>query len=120
MLTRLLKLSLGTLFFLTLGACAEKAATAPLTIAEITANTAAYVGKTVLLSGEYRDWEAGHGSPPVTRSDWILKDGTAAIYVTGKIPSGLDPQKDMGKKVTVQGIVKVKDGRVYIEAGTIK
>ncbi len=72
------------------------------------------------LSGEYRGWEAGHGSPTVTRSDWILQDETGAIYITGKAPPGFDPVKDIGKKVTVHGIVRVKDDQAYIEAEIIR
>ncbi len=89
-------------------------------IGEITLSPAEYEGKMVTVSGEYRGWESGHGSPPVTRSDWILKDETGAIYVTGKVSPGLDPVDDRGKKITVSGVVKVKDGQAYIEAETIK
>ena len=114
-------LILCTLCLLALaGGCAGRASTAPLNIGDIVANPAAYAGRTVLLSGEYRGWEAGYSSPPVTRSDWILKDATGGIYVTGKAPSGFDPAKDIGKKVTVQGTVRVKDGKAYIEAETVK
>ena len=78
-----------------------------------------YAGKTVTLSGEYRGWEPGFGSPPVTRSDWILKDETGGIYITGKAPPGLDPVEDRGTEVTVRGVVKVKDGRAYLEAESV-
>ncbi len=89
-------------------------------IADITSNPEEYEGKTVTVSGEYRGWEVGYGSAPVTRSDWVLKDETVGIYVTGKAPSGLDPVKDRGRKITVTGIVKVKDSQAYIEAKIIK
>ena len=85
-------------------------------IAEITSNPAEYEGKAVTVSGEYRGWEAGYGSPPVTRSDWILRDETGAIYVTGKAPPGLDPVEDRGKELTVYGVIRVKDDQAYIEA----
>ncbi len=87
-----------------------------ISIIDITSNPTEYEGKTVTLSGEYRGWEPGHGSPPVTRSDWVLADATGAIYVTGKVLPGLDPVKDIGKKITVHGIVRVKDNQAYIEA----
>lgn len=74
----------------------------------------------VTVSGEYRGWEAGYGSPPVTRSDWIVRDETGGIYVTGKVSPGLDPVEDRGKEITVCGVVKVKDGQTYIEAEAIK
>jgi len=88
-------------------------------IADITSNPTEYEGKTVTISGEYRGWEPGHGSPPVTRSDCVLKDETGAIYVTGKVSPGLDPVDDRGKKITVHGIVRVKGSQAYIEAKII-
>ena len=91
-----------------------------ISIADIISNPAEYEGKTVTLSGEYRGWEPGYGSPPVTRSDWIIKDKTGGIYVTAKISPGLDPVKDRGKEITVQGMVRVKDGQAYIEAKIVK
>ncbi len=93
---------------------------ASISVADITSNPTEYEGKTVTLSGEYRGWEAGYGSPPVTRSDWVLKDTTGAIHVTGKMSTGLDPMDDRGKTITVDGIVKVKEGQAYIEAQTIR
>jgi len=89
-------------------------------IGNILAESATYEGQTVTLKGEYRGWEAGYGSPPVTRSDWVLKNSTGAIYVTGKSPSGFDPVNDIGKQVSVTGTVKIKDGKPYIEAAIVK
>ncbi|MFH1381957.1 MAG: hypothetical protein ABIH70_03590 [Chloroflexota bacterium] len=87
-----------------------------LTIAAITTNPAQYEGKTVTLNGEYWGWEGGYGSPPVTRSDWLLKDATGAIYVTGWAPAVFDPVNDRGKNISVSGVVKVKNGTAYIDA----
>ena len=87
-----------------------------ITIADIASDPAGYEGKAVTLSGEYRGWEPGYGSPPVTRSDWVLRDETGGIYVTGKVSPGLDPVKDRGEMITVHGVVRVKDGQAYIEA----
>ena len=47
------------------------------------------------------------------------KDGTGLIYITGKYP-GLDPVKDIGKKLEVSGMVRVKDDAPYIEATYIE
>jgi hypothetical protein len=85
-------------------------------IADITSDPAGYEGRTVTVRGEYRGWETGYGPAPVTRSDWILKDETGAIYITGRVPPGLDPVDDRGTEITVYGVVKVKDNQVYIEA----
>ena len=101
-------------------ACGQIASGEHLNIAKITSTPTEYEGRTVTISGEYRGWEAGHGSPPVTRSDWILKDETGAIYVTARVSPGLDPAEDIGRMVTVRGVVKVKDGQAYIEAELIR
>src|SRR3989304_5143779 len=45
-------------------------------IGSISANPASYLGQKVTVSGEYRGWGSGYGSPPVLRSDWVLKDST--------------------------------------------
>ena len=110
-------ISFGMVLFsvVSLAACATGE---QISIADITSNPAEYEGETVTLSGEYRGWEGGHGSPPVTRSDWVLKDETGSIYVTGKVSPGLDPVEDIGKKITVCGIVRLKDNQAYIEAKT--
>ncbi len=67
------------------------------------------------MSGEYQGWSSEYGSPPVTRSDWIITDETGGIYVTGRYTE-LDPVKDKGKKITVAGKVEVSDGQVYLNA----
>jgi len=91
-----------------------------ISIADIISDPEIYEGKTVILNGEYRGWESGYGTAPVTRSDWVLKDATGAIYVTGLVPSGLDPVDDRGTEVIVHGIVKIKDNQAYIQATEIK
>lgn len=76
-------------------------------------NPNAYVGQTVKISGGYRGWETGHGSPPVSRSDWVLRDETGSIYVTGI--AGLRYPEDLGQAIQATGIVRIKDGQPYIE-----
>jgi hypothetical protein len=97
----------------------EKADT-EISIADIITDPKTYVEKIVTLTGEYKGWESGYGTAPVTRSDWVLKDTTGGIFITGKIPSGLDPVGDRGTEVSVYGKVKFKDNQVYIEAIEIK
>lgn len=124
---RLVGSNLVMSLLLTLVACApaqetpgKQAGEEKLTIGKIASNPTDYEGKAVTLSGEYRGWEGGYGSPPVTRSDWVLKDETGTLYVTGRILPGLDPVQDRGKRLTVDGIIRVKDGRAYIEAKLIR
>jgi len=87
-----------------------------LTIGAILTDPTAHADQSMTISGEYRGWEGGYGSPPVTRSDWVIKDATGGIYVTGQSPAGLDPVADRGKSVTVTGTIRVKNGKPYIEA----
>jgi hypothetical protein len=85
-------------------------------IGQISGSPAEFEGKSVIIVGEYRGWqmEDGYG-PPVTRSDWIVKDNTGWIYVTGG-GSGLDPVADIGHPVVVKGTVRVSaEGMPYIE-----
>jgi len=84
------------------------------TIAGIRANPAGYEGQAVKISGEYRGLEGGHGSPPVTRNDWVLRDNTGYIYINGS-SLGLTYPGDFGKQVTVNGVVRLKNGQPYIE-----
>ncbi len=83
-------------------------------IGSIKLNPALYGGFVVSLNGTYRGWESGHGTPPVTRSDWVIQDGTGAIYVTGS-KMGLNYPADVGKPVEVTGRVKTKNGVPYLE-----
>jgi len=79
----------------------------------------AYEGKAVTIEGEYLGWKGGYGSPPVTRSDWLVQDTTGWLYVTAK-PAGLDPLHDVGRSIKVTGLVKItKDGEPYLYAQEI-
>ena len=89
-------------------------------IGDIVSDQEFYEGQKVIIDGEYRGWNcSGLGGPPVTRSDWCVRDGTGIIYVTGK-SSGLD-QEDMGERVIVTGVVRVTERDiVYIEATNVE
>lgn len=63
-------------------------------VREIRANLDRLEGKTVILNGQFMGWSAEGGEDlgiPITRSDWIFKDRTGSIYVTGGNPPGLRP-----------------------------
>jgi len=86
-------------------------------IERIWAEKASLENKMVVIHGEYRGWQDDVPNPLITRSDWIVRDHTGAIYVTGKCPERLDPVRDIGTKITVKGVIKVsKDGVPYIKA----
>jgi len=83
-------------------------------IIAITQNPTLYEGVSVTISGSYLGWESGHGSPPVTRSDWVLQDDSGAIYVSGS-SQGLTYPMDTGRSVVVIGVVRLNNGQPYIE-----
>jgi hypothetical protein len=79
-----------------------------------------YEGKVVTIEGKYQGWKGGFGSPPVTRSDWLVQDATGWLYVTGK-PAGLDPLGDVGRPIKVTGLIMVtKDSEPYLYAQEIE
>lgn len=92
----------------------------PATIGGIIENIDTSIGQVVQISGTYLGWrpdpnyETCRLGPPVTRSDWAIKDDTGCIYVTGS--SGLSPTDDYGKEITLSGIVRrTAEGQPYIE-----
>jgi len=88
-------------------------------IRDIRDTPTAYEEKVVTIEGKYQGWKGGFGSPPVTRSDWLVQDATGWLYVTGK-PAGLDPLSDVGRPIKVTGLVKItKGGEPYLYAQEI-
>lgn len=75
-----------------------------------------YQGKKIKIVGEYKGWIGKAKNPLITRSDWVIDDGTGAIYVTEMSPGNLDPYENVGTKVEVIGIVQIKDKIPYIKA----
>ena len=99
-------------------------------IGSVLAEPFAFEGRDITVVGYYRGWdllqEANTG-PPVTRSDWVIKDLTGAIYISAnseaKVPEGLRPDslQDTGIILKVKGIVRVtEEGQAYIEAKSIE
>ena len=99
-------------------------------VKEILADPGQFEGTSVTLVGYYRGWdllgEAASG-PPVTRSDWVLKDDSAAIYVQaglaveGDISLNPGSTADTEKVLRVTGFVRVTGaGQPYIEPELIE
>jgi len=123
-LTSKLILSAAFLAVLTLVACQQPTpppvSPGKTTIGDIRGAPTAYEGKVVTIEGKYQGWKTGFGSPPVTRSDWLVQDVTGWLYVTGK-PAGLDPLGDVGHPIRVTGVIRVtKDGEPYLDAQEIE
>jgi len=88
-----------------------------ITIKMIQAKSAEMTGQLVTLDVEFRGWTgACSPGPPVTRSDWMVEDGTGCIYVHGPLPHGLDSSMPRGERLTLTGTVRIdRQGRPYLE-----
>jgi len=105
---------------------ASRAPLTKTTIAELIARPYDWMGRLVLVTGEYRGWEpspfsqATRNGTPVSRRDWVLRDATGEAYCRGDLdvaaPFPLTPYSNVGNRVAVAGIAKVaREGFVYIE-----
>jgi len=87
-----------------------------------------FAGQKVQVIGYFRGWDLlkeAEGESPVTRSDWVVKDDSGAIYVTvgGETTGSLSPGEmaDTEKVIRVAGIVRLADsGQPYIEPTTVE
>ena len=87
------------------------------TIGEIMDPPFEFEGKSVLVTGihSWKHVENAYDSP-VTSTDWIIKDDTGWIYVSGGNPS----KKELGYLLQVRGTVEVTDeGIPYIHAKNV-
>jgi len=80
------------------------------TVGEIRSHPEHFLGKEVIIRGRCMGWRGNCGPPPVTRSDWVLRDRSGCIYVTGTYV----PRSLWGEEVIVEGVVEEKDGLIYI------
>jgi hypothetical protein len=95
---------------------------------QILAEPEKFAGKKVTLVGLFRGRNLFADLPRSSvrsASDWVLKDGAVAVWVTGRRPRGdgfsLDPdyEADTTKWLAVTGRVEVADGVVYVKASTV-
>jgi len=99
-------------------------------IGSIISEPFSFEGQNITIVGYYRGWDLLHEvntPPPVTHSDWVVKDSTGAIYISAnseaKVPEGLSPDllQDTDIVLKVNGIVRVnEEEQVYIEAKSIE
>jgi hypothetical protein len=99
-------------------------------VGSVIAQPFTFEGKNITVIGYYRGWDLLHEAaapPPITRSDWVIKDLTGTIYFSAsseaKVPQGLSPDslQDTIAVLNVMGIVRVtEDGQAYIEAKRIE
>ncbi|OQX60138.1 MAG: hypothetical protein B5M52_00970 [Helicobacteraceae bacterium 4484_230] len=89
-------------------------------ISEIIKNARKYEGKTITTSGLFYGWSGKCvGTPPKTKSDWMLESNNACIYISGPTPKGtssLPPAVGIGRKVEIKGTVLIDSkNKPYIE-----
>lgn len=90
-------------------------------IGEIWKDVQKYENEVITVCGQYRGWQGeGLKNPLITRSDWVVKGSTGAIYVTGKFPAGLGKNVTLGTEIVVKGqLLLSKDNVPYIKAKEI-
>lgn len=82
-----------------------------------------YIDKFVSVSGYYSAWKNAPGSPPVSRSDWVLcDDHKNAIYCTGIIPQNPETgaPETYWKPITLLARVRLANDKPYLEVAEIK
>lgn len=93
-------------------------------IGDIIAEPQKYEGKEVMIKGRFMGWSLPEEheivTPMITRSDWILDDESGAMYVTKLNPEPLDPMEDVGRKVIVSGIIRLQEGKPYLEGRSLR
>ena len=98
-------------------------------VASVLTTPYSFEGRQVTIVGYYRGWDLlgeTKTGPPVTRSDWVIKDDTGAIYISALSEarvSGLSPSslEDVDTILKLIGIVHVtKEGQPYLEATSIE
>jgi hypothetical protein len=97
-------------------------------VATILNDPPAFAGVTVRLVGLFRGRNLFGDLPDGSQrhpSDWVLKEGDAAVWVTGKAPKGkgwsLDPayKGDTVRWLAVEGKVEVVNGVAYLRASKV-
>ncbi len=96
----------------------DRTAAKRVTIREILNHPKAFKDKKIVLEGAFRGWSGKcNRSSMLTRSDWVLDDGTGCIYVTGRIPAGVSPSDPKGERVALSGSIKTgKGGKPVFDA----
>lgn len=87
---------------------------------ELVNNVYQYENKRITVRGAFMGWKGRCKTPPpVTRSDWMIENNGACIYVSGPTPPGIDRtpnSKDIGRKMDVYGkVLLTKSGTPYIQ-----
>jgi hypothetical protein len=118
-----LKTSIFVLLFAAITCCCAFADELTTPIEDILKSPASFTDKFVSVSGYYSGWKNAPGSPPVTRSDWVLcDDAKNAIYCTGLIPQDNETNSTptYWKPMHILAKVGIADGRPYLTVAEAK
>lgn len=91
----------------------------PLGVAQLVARADTLQGHTLSVTGTFAGWTGPcKGAPPRTRSDWMLADAQACVYVSGPVPAGITPPPDTvsnGQALQIRArLERADDGRPYL------
>lgn len=92
-------------------------------ISDILDRPAEFADKFVSVNGHYSGWKNAPGSPPVSRSDWVLCDeNKKAIYCTGMIPQDQETgaPETFWRPISILAAVRVADDKPYLEVKQLK
>ena len=96
-------------------------------LGQILANPPAWAGRVVVIRGEYLGWHADpfgaatSQGPPVTRSDWTIRDAGGSLYCAATGVDHLNPIDDLGRRVSVTAVVQLADkGFPYLQPTAVE
>ncbi len=123
--------AVGTPPALAIGTALPKAApgatlapTAGLTVSDLLKNRTRYANEQISVTGRYRARDVKgelKGQPAITVNDWVLSDGTTAIWVTGRGPADLSltGDRDIDTPLLVEGTLRDVGGKPVLDARTV-
>jgi hypothetical protein len=94
------------------------------TLAAIYKKPKNFINKEITLNGQFLGWSGRecrlpkNASPAITRSDWIFRDATGCIYVSGGRLPTLAPfnAANVGTEISLRAIPRLtRDKKVYLE-----
>lgn len=115
--------TVAVMVFVLLAACAGvPPSSAGPTVERINADPGKHEGTEVTLAVSFKGWKGTcAGPPPVSRSDWMVDDGTGCLYVHGPLPGGVDPLRPKDERIVVTGMLKRSEkGIPYLDTAPKK
>lgn len=106
------------------GAVATPAPAAGLSVSDVLKNRQRYGTDRISVAGRYRARDARgelKGQAAVTVNDWVLSDGTSALWVTGRPPAdlSLSGEKDVDTPLVVEGVLRDIGGKTVLDASSV-